>query len=324
MRLPSFVSLLVAASCAGTPPLVSVPAPAPAYPPSLGQLGADGRAKLAAELRANSPFQLDLVRASSFGDIHIDATDPALVEQRLDHGGFTPDEIARLERLVVANAAIFHVHDVAHAKLAPTDAGARELALREVTADGVAQINVSRSWYSSSDRKVHAIVFARFRRSAPALPDATTAEAALLARLVGSEYDRVTRFHARPCDPVGQRDTCPRSHDETTRVTIDSSQVIVATGAIELVRDPGMPLETRVVACATIATRTPPPPTFGASFAFGGERYVPVNGAPPLPVVIDLVTDEDLTAQLHRHGGIGCNADGVRGAGYDTSEFVDY
>jgi hypothetical protein len=253
MRLPSLVSFLLAASCAGTPSLVSVPALAPAYPPSLGQLGADGRAKLAADLRANSPYQLDFVRASSFGDIHIDTTDPALLEQRLDHGGFTPDEIARLERLVVANAAMFHVHDVVHAKLAAIDAGAHTLELREVTPDGVAQISVQRSWYSSSDRKVHAIVFAQFRRAAPALPDATAAETALRGRLVGAEYDRVAHFNAHPCDPAGPVDTCARSHDETTRVTIEASQVIVGAGAIELVRDPSMPLETHVVACATVA-----------------------------------------------------------------------
>jgi hypothetical protein len=58
--------------------------------------------------------------------------------------------------------------------------------------------------------------------------------------------------------------------------------------------------------------------------ALAGARYVPANGAPELPMVIDLVTGEDLTAQLHRHGGIGCAADGVHGAGYDTSEFVAY
>jgi hypothetical protein len=49
-------------------------------------------------------------------------------------------------------------------------------------------------------------------------------------------------------------------------------------------------------------------------------HFEPIGGGLPLPRAVDVITGEDLTAQLHAHGGIGCDAH-VTGAGYDTGEF---
>jgi hypothetical protein len=271
-------------------------------------------------IRKHVSYKLDTVRVNSFGDVSIFSADPALVTQRLDHGAFTTDDIARIERLVADNAAALHVHDAA--KLHYNIDGA-ELKAIEKSSDGTTTLAIDRAWFSGSDKKVWMTLRSRQRRDAPTMPDTTKVEAKLRAQLTSTKFDRVESFIAHPCDPVGPVNTCPRSHDERTRVTIAAKDVVVGFGAIELIRSRGMALETHLIACVAIAEPPPVPPQWNASFASGGVRFEAVGGALPLPYAIDVVTGEDLTAQLHAHGGIGCHGGVVSGAGYDTGEFDD-
>lgn len=148
-----------------------------------------------------------------------------------------------------------------------------------------------------------------------AVPDPDRAKP-LRDRLVNARYTRVVELQARPCDPSGPVDNCPRdTHVKRTPVQLEASQITTGVGTIELVRGRGAPKEAHAIGCADLSIHEPAQPAdLRADYIPGPIRYEPVGDAPRLPLVIDLVTGEDLTALLHANGWVDCVRGVAQGA----------
>jgi hypothetical protein len=309
MRLASLIFVL--AGCPAVAPTPNLPVSPPAYPPQIAQITAARHAEIVRELSA--PYQIANANIDAFGDIELHSWDPALLEQRQDHGAFSTHDITRLEKLVSDHAKLFHVAGAVHFTVNGPD-----LQLDQTTPEGTTHIAITRSWDESSDNHVWMLLDASFRRTLPAMPDTTKAADALRARLVGAEFDRIVHMQQPPCDPVGPVDTCPRDREQRTRLTIARDQVVVATGPLQLIRGPGKPLETHAVVCATLAAE-PAKPDASEGFIGTTVTLEPVDPKLHLPLVVDAITGEDLTAQVHAHGSVGCGVQ-ITGNSYDANQ----
>ncbi len=314
----------VAAACAAPSPEVRAAARVPAlppsapiscsseapdglYPPRLVQLCEQQRNAISEALRAHSPFRIDRLRVSSLGEIELYTSDPALVANPPHGGSLRSEEIAGLRTWVLAIAEALHVRG--EANVSPT----QFVELVDKQPDRALTIAATRIL----DRVFELTVKTQL---VVAMPDPDRGKP-LRDRLVQAKYMRIVEMRARPCDPSGLVDTCPRgSQVERTPVQLDASQIVTGAGTIELVRGRGAPKEAHAIGCADIAPTPEPEPDIRGNYLPGRVHYEPIGSAPQLPIAVDLFTGEDLTSIMHASGWVQCVGGRAQGVAVEWTD----
>jgi hypothetical protein len=282
-----------------------------AYPPVIVQLCTEQRDALAAELRAKSPYKLDIVRVDSFGEVQLYTSDAAILETPPPHAGpLRPTELAKLGKWATIVAGVVHVQGEPH------QSQYEGTVIVENHADRTITIAATRQ----ADRMYVLTVKTQLVATTP---DADRA-AALHDRLLGARYNHVVELDHRPCDPSGPIDNCPRGDvpAERTPVQLTASQIVTGTGTLELVRGRGAPREAHSILCADLSIAEPKRNQRREDdYMVGRTHYEPIGNAPKLPLVIDAVTGEDLTALVHTKGWANCVSGHAQGMVVDSPDF---
>jgi hypothetical protein len=265
------------------------------------------RDALAARLQASSPFKIDILRVSSLGEIQLRTSDPAIVENPSHGGALRPLEIANLRRWVTATAGALQLHGEAH--LGET----QFVEIVDKQPDRVTTIAATRVL----DRVFELTVKTQL---VVAKPDPDSAKS-LRDRLVNARYTRVVELDSRPCDPSGPVDNCPKdTREKRMEIQLDASHIVTGVGTVELVRGRGAPKEAHAIGCADMVEPKAETPDFRDDYLPGKTSYEPLGGAPVLPIVVDLVTGEDLTAILHTNGWVNCVRGVAQAAGISSTD----